>query len=318
MPLRTVFMGTAPFAVPSLEALLRAGHLVSAVVTQPDRPQGRGRQLRPSAVRTAALDAGIAVLQPEKASAPDFVAELRALEPELIVVVAYGQILRPAVLDLPPLGCVNVHGSLLPELRGAAPIQWSVINGDRETGVTTMFMDPGMDTGDIILQATEPIHPTDTAGALGERLAPLGADLLLESLRLIEAGDAPRNPQNGEHATYAPMLKRDDGAVHWSDAAFSIRNRIHGCNPAPGAFALRAGAVVKIWRAELVEQAATGAPGEVVELTAEGPVLATGTRALRILEAQPESRARTTGAELARGLRMVTGERWESGPTTSQ
>src|SRR5207248_1125687 len=207
---KVVFMGTAAFAVPCLQILRDRGHEIRAVVTQPDRPAGRGQGTRASPVKALAADQGLPVLQPEKASQPEFVDALRALAPEVIVVVAYGQILRPAVLEIPPLGCINVHGSLLPKLRGAAPIQWAVIRGERETGVSTMFMDPGMDTGDIILQVAEPIAPEDTAGSLAERLAPQGAELLARTLDLLSRGEAPLRPQDSEWATYAPLLKRED------------------------------------------------------------------------------------------------------------
>lgn len=311
--MRIVFMGTAAFAVPCLEALLAAEHEVAAVVTQPDRPHGRGLTWHPSPVKESALRYKLPILQPEKARDPDFVAELAALAPELIAVVAYGQILRAAVLELPPRGCVNVHGSLLPELRGAAPIQWAVIRGYRETGVTTMFMDAGMDTGDMIFRAREPIHPDDTAGTLAARLAPAGARLLVETVAAIAAGAPPRESQDHARATYAPMLKREDAAVAWDLPAEAVRDLIHGCNPAPGAFAGHAGKPLKLWRAELVESAPQGVPGEVVALDRDGPVVAAGRGALRLLEAQPASRPRVTGAEFARGARLEHGERLADG-----
>jgi methionyl-tRNA formyltransferase len=307
-------MGTAPFAVPSLEALVSAGHEVAAAVTQPDRPQGRGLASRASPVKIWAAERGLPVLQPEKARDPVFVQALTALEPELIVVVAYGQILKPAVLEIPPLGCVNVHGSLLPELRGAAPIQWAILRGFRETGVTTMFMDPGMDTGDIILQAREPIRPEDTAGDLAARLAPLGADLLVETVARIAAGDAPRAPQDHDRATYAPLLSREDGAISWEGDAESIRNRIHGCNPAPGAYAVGPdGRGVKIWRAQVVAEALpSGAPGEILRVEERGVVVACGQGLIRLIEVQPESRPRQQAAAYARGYRLAAGARFAS------
>src|SRR5262245_20323324 len=287
-----LFMGTAAFAVPSLRGLHETGHPLVGVVTQPDRPSGRGSQVRPGPVKQAALELGLPVLQPEKASDPAFIAEVVARAPAMVVVVAYGQILRPALLDLPPLGCVNVHGSLLPELRGAAPVQWAVIRGYQETGVTTMFMDPGMDTGDILLQAREPVHPDDTAGRLAERLAPVGAALLVETVHRIERGDAVRRPQDHHCATYAPMLKTEDGRVDWSEPAVAIRNRIHGCNPAPGAFTTRAGRLLKLWRAEALPGPAPGPPGTVAPSPEGDLLVATGDAVLRLLEVQPESRGR--------------------------
>jgi methionyl-tRNA formyltransferase len=309
--LNVVFMGTAAFAAPCLQAVVRAGHTVQAVVSQPDRPHGRGMKLQPSPVKAAAMELGLPVLQPEKASLPGFVERLRTLAPQVIVVVAYGQILRPAVLEIPPLGCINVHGSLLPELRGAAPIQWSVIRGYPETGVTTMFMDPGMDTGDMILKVAEPIRPEDTAGSLGERLAPLGAELLVRTLALVESGAAPREPQDHDRATYAPMLKREDGAIAWASTAVEIRNRIHGCNPAPGAFARRQGETVKLWRAAAVAGAAGTKPGTVLDTN---PLtIAAGEGAVQLLQVQPENRSRLDSAAYCNGYRVTPGEVWEDG-----
>ena len=306
--LNVVFMGTAPFAVPCLAALLDAGHQVLTVVSQPDRPRGRGMKLQPSPVKALALERDLPVLQPEKASHPEFVEELRRLAPQVIVVVAYGQILRPAVLEIPPLGCINVHGSLLPELRGAAPIQWSIIRGYAETGVTTMYMNVGMDTGDMIYTAACPIRPEDTTVDLAERLAPLGADLLVKTLSDLEQGIAPRQVQDSARATYAPMLKREDGAIDWMQSAVEIRNRIHGCNPSPGAFACRGEELVKLWRAEVVTGIEVQAPGTVLD--GEQLVISTGNGALRLLEVQPENRGRLSGAEYARGYRVRAGETW--------
>jgi methionyl-tRNA formyltransferase len=218
------------------------------------------------------------------------------------------------VLEIPPLGCINVHGSLLPELRGAAPIQWSILRGFPETGVTTMFMDRGMDTGDMILRESVAIAPEDTAGTLAERLAPVGAALLTRTLELLEAGTAPRTPQDAARATHAPMLRREDGVLCWEGSAEEIRNRIHGCNPAPGAYFRRNGEPVKAWRAEVVprEPAAESArPGTV--LSAEPLVVAAGSGAVRLLEVQPESRARVPGEAYSRGQRVVPGEGWQNG-----
>ncbi len=311
--LDVVFMGTAPFAVPCLQAVVAAGYRVRAVVAQPDRPHGRGMKLQAPPVKEAALALGLPVLQPEKASDPKFVAELAEQRPQVIVVVAYGQILRPAVLEIPPMGCLNVHGSLLPELRGAAPIQWAIIRGYTETGVTTMFMDPGMDTGDMILKAKLPILPEDTAGTLAERLAPLGAKLLVETLSGVGAHAAPRIPQDHAQATYAPMLRREHGAVDWTRSAVEIRNQIHGCNPAPGAHARRHGETVKLWRAEVVPGRPELAPGTVVDPSSL--VIQTGKEALRLLDVQPPNRARTDGAAFCRGYRVGVGEQWDPGLT---
>jgi methionyl-tRNA formyltransferase len=306
-----VFMGTAPFAVPALRAIVEAGHTVGAVVTQPDRPRGRGMKLQPSAVKAAALELGLPVLQPDKASQPEYIDALRSLAPRVIVVVAYGQILRPVVLDIPPLGCINVHGSLLPKLRGAGPIQWAIIRGCTETGVTTMFMDPGMDTGDMFLKASLPVRAEATALTLGEQMAPLGAALLVETLQRVEAGTAPREPQDHDRATYAPLLKKEDGALSWDRPAVELRNRIHGCNPSPGAYARRGEESVKIWRAEALPEPPGAPPGTVLD--AESLVIAAGEGRLRLLEVQPESRGRLDAAAYARGYRVTPGERWGNG-----
>lgn len=306
--MRLVFMGTAPFAVPCLRALVSSGNEVAAVVTQPDRPRGRGMALQPSAVKVAAAEHGLAVIQPERASEPAFIAGLRELRPECVVVVAYGQILRPALLEIPPLGCINVHGSLLPELRGAAPIQWSLIRGFAETGVTTMFMDAGMDTGDMILKHRVPIAPNDTAGDLTEKLAPAGAELLKETLALVAGGDPPREAQDSSLATYARMLRKEDGVVSWNVPASEVRGRIHGCNPSPGAYTVRAGSQVKLWRAEVVPGTRAAAPGTVLD--AHELIIACAPAALRLLEVQPESRGRLDGGAYGRGYRVAAGEVW--------
>jgi methionyl-tRNA formyltransferase len=260
----------------------------------------------------------LAVLQPEKASQPEFGEALRALTPEAIIVVAYGQILRPSVLEIPSLGCINVHGSLLPQLRGAAPIQWAVIRGDRETGVTTMFMDAGMDTGDTILQAAVPVTDDDTTGSLSERLAPLGAQLLVRTLDLLARGAAPRHPQDPARATSAPLLKREDGVIDWAQPATAIRNRIHGCNPSPGAVTQRDSRPVKLWRARVLEGGADGEsgtePGTVVRLEPGGPVVAAGGGAVQLLELQPESRPRMSGDAYLRGYPLTPGQRFTPPP----
>lgn len=309
--MKLVFMGTAPFAVPCLEAIAEAGHEILSVVTQPDRPRGRGMALQPSPVKIAAIELRLPVLQPERASAPDFVAAARELAPDAMVVVAYGQILRQRVLDIPPLGCINVHGSLLPALRGAAPIQWSIINGIAETGVTTMFMDRGMDTGDIIAAARTAILPDDTATSLGERLATLGADLLVRTLAEVQGGSAARTPQDAALASYAPMLTKETGAVNWNESAVSLRNRIHGCNPSPGAYCRRGAETIKLWRAAAEVENAAETAGTVVNV--QPLLVSTGEGVLRISEIQPPNRGRMSGSEFVRGYRVTRGEVWLPG-----
>jgi methionyl-tRNA formyltransferase len=312
---RILFMGTAPFAVPSIAALAAAGHELIGAVCQPDRPHGRGSQVRPGAVKAAASELGVPVMQPEKASDPAFISQVRDAAPDVIAVVAYGQILRPALLDIPPLGSINVHASVLPALRGAAPIQWAIIRGFAETGVTTMRMDPGMDTGDIILQRSTPISSGDTAGSLGARLAVMGADLLVETVTLLLEGKAPGTPQDQSRASYAPMLRKEDGLLDWRAGARDIRNRIHGCNPAPGAHTYRGERMLKIWRAEVLENAlspGSSGPGTVLVAPGDELVLSTGEGMIRLLEVQPESRSRMSGDEFQRGYRVMPGECWRS------
>src|SRR5438445_5269979 len=239
-PLRIVFMGTPAFAVPSLRALLEAdpekiGRVVG-VVTQPDRPKGRGQQLTPSPVKVLAQQAGLPILQPLKMKDPAFLETLKSWAPDLIAVTAFGRILPPVVLDLPPKGCVNVHGSLLPKYRGAAPIQWAVINGETETGITTILMDPGMDTGPMLLQEKLAILPHETAGELAARLAPLGGRLLTETIRGLLNGHVKPIPQNSALATLAPLLKKEDGALDWKSTPTALVNRVCGLTPWPGAY----------------------------------------------------------------------------------
>jgi methionyl-tRNA formyltransferase len=243
--MRIVFMGTAALACPCLEAL--TGWDVAAVVTQPDRPKGRSLHLAPPPLKVTAAKLGLPVLQPVKVR--DAIAELQALRPDVIVVVAYGQILPKALLDLPPQGCINVHASLLPRWRGAAPIQAAIWAGDTETGVTTMYMDEQLDHGDIILQRREAIRPDDTSATLHDRLARLGAELLVETLRLP---DRPRRRQDERLVTYAPKLTKADGRIDWSKPAVEIDRQVRACNPWPGAFTDRDGELLKVWKVTVV------------------------------------------------------------------
>src|SRR6059058_3849513 len=231
-PLRIVFMGTPEFAVPSLQALLEAdpeklGRAVG-VVTQPDRPKGRGQQLTPPPVKVLAQQAGLPILQPPKMKDPAFLETLKSWAPDLIAVTAFGRILPPVILDLPPKGCVNVHGSLLPKYRGAGPIQWAIINGEDETGITTMLMDAGMDTGAMLLQERVRIDPEDTAGSLSEKLAKVGGPLLIETIRRLKAGTLMPRPQDNSQATMAPLLEKDMGQIDWNSTATELANRVRG------------------------------------------------------------------------------------------
>ncbi len=284
--MRLVFMGTPDFAVPALENLLAAGHTVAGVFCQPDRPKGRGHKLAPPPVKQAALAHGIPVFQPASVKTEESLALLRRLAPACIVVVAYGKILPPAVLELPPLGCVNIHASLLPRYRGAAPIQWAVIHGDAETGVTTMQMDAGMDTGAVLEQVSCPIPPDMTAGELFNTLSALGGQLILSTLRGLEAGTLTPRPQDHAKATAAPMLDRSLSQVDWRKPAEEIHNLIRGLNPWPSAKTTLAGATLKL-HASRVLGPMGGQPGQV--LAAPGLTVCCGDgNALRLTLVQAE------------------------------
>lgn len=313
--MRIVFFGTPAFAVPYAQALRDAHHDVVAVVTQPDRPRGRGMQRQPTPVKQWAEEHGVPVHQPTNLRDEAFLAALRQLAPDVIVVVAYGRVIPPQVLELPPHGCVNVHPSLLPAHRGASPIQAALLAGDEVTGVTIMYMDEGLDTGDIILQQEMAVDPADNAGTLGERLNEVGRRLLLEALRLIEEGTAPRVPQDDARATYAPLLQKEDGLIRWEEDAVHIQRRIRAFTPAPGAFTFWRGKRVRIWRAELVTNGDRAAseipvPGTVVAVGADGITVQTGAGALRLVEVQPENGRRMEAGAFANGYRVQTGDRF--------
>jgi methionyl-tRNA formyltransferase len=307
--MRVVFLGSGRFAVPSLEALLAAGHEVLAVVTQPDKEKGRGRALSPPPVKPVALAHGLKVLQPRRIKAPEALAALRELKPDVQVVVAYGQILPRAVIDLAPLGTVNVHGSLLPRHRGAAPVQWAIVRGETETGVSTMLIDEGMDTGPVLLTRKEPIRPSDTAADLEARLARLGADLLVETLARLQAGTVSPAPQDDAMATYAPLLRKEDARVDWTATASAIEHRVRGFHPWPGTVASFAGRDLKLLRVS-PEGGPAADPGTVMAVDRDGVVVACGegTR-LRLLEVQPESRRPMPAAAFAAGARLAPGAR---------
>ncbi len=306
--LRVVFMGTPDFAVPSLQAIMSAGHRVVAVFTQPDRPRGRGHKLAPSPVKQAAAASGIPVYQPLRLRDPDALMALQALAPDVICVVAYGQILPKAVLDLPPLGCVNVHASLLPRWRGAAPIQAALLAGDPVTGVTTMFMDEGLDTGDIILERSIPITPEDDAGTLHDKLASAGAALLVETLALLAAGQAPRRPQDGAQATYAPKVDRSRAVIDWTLPSSHIRNQVRAYAPWPGAYTFHAGRILKVLQAESREESAGAQPGQVVAVEEEGFVVQAGLGTVLVRRVQPPGKGPMGGRDYVNGYRLRVGE----------
>jgi methionyl-tRNA formyltransferase len=311
-PLRVVFMGTANLSCNSLRALIESpAFQVVAVVTQPDRPKGRELKLQPSPVKELALQASLPVLQPERAREETFLGALRDLRPDLVAVAAYGQILPKNILDLPRFGCLNVHTSLLPRYRGAAPIQWAILNGDAETGVTIMKMDAGLDTGDILTQATTPIHPDDTSETLHARLAALGAELLVRTIPDYVAGKVAARPQPTEGVSHAPKIKKQDGHIDWNQAAHAIWNRVRGLVPWPGAFSYLPGQpqphLLKFWQAEPVQYA--GPPGEVLQADKTGIVVGCGRDALRILVLQREGGRRLTAQEFLAGHPLLPGQR---------
>ncbi len=310
--MHVLFMGTSPFAVPTLRALVGApGHDVLAVVTQPDRPQGRGARLGTSPAKDAALALGLPLLQPEKVRAKDFAQTVREMAPDVIVVAAFGQIIPQRVLDIPPRGCVNVHGSLLPRWRGAAPMQYALMAGDRETGVTTMMMDAGLDTGDVLLQNSLPLDPIENVAALETSLAALGAGLLLQTLEALARGDCPRTPQDPRGVTLSPSLPPDIGRLDWERPARELYNLVRGVSPKPGAYALRLGKRLKVLRAEPLEES-KAAPGVIENIGQNGITIGTTKGSLRLLEVQPESKGRMAADAWARGARLVPGQRLES------
>jgi methionyl-tRNA formyltransferase len=297
---RIVFMGSPDFAVPALEALATHYPLVG-VVTQPDRPAGRGGTLRPPAVKAAALRLGIPVIQPEKLRNPEAMLPLQAWAPDLIVVAAFGQILRPDVLSLPKWGCINIHGSLLPRGRGAAPIQAAILAGDQETGITIMKMDPGVDTGPILSQRAIPISPEDTVGTLFEKLAPIGAELLLATLPRYFSGELQPQPQPAEGITYVPVLKKEDGRLDFTQPAAALERRVRAFNPWPGTWFEWNGALVKVLRARVSEE--TG-PSAGHRLIFEGyPAIGTGAGILILDEIQPAGKKSMPGKAFLTGAR---------------
>lgn len=307
--MRIVFMGTPDFAVPSLEALLRSDDHVVGVVTRPDRPKGRGQTLVAPPVKVVAEQAGIPVVQPLKIRTPDFLETLAGWKPDLIAVAAFGRILHAPILTLPPMGCVNVHGSLLPKYRGAAPIQWALINGETETGITTMLMDEGMDTGPMLLQAKIPILPDDTAGTLAPRLARLGGQLLVQTIAGLRAGTITPIPQDHAQATMAPLLKKEDGAIDWTMSASALVNRIRGLSPWPGAYTFHGSERWTIWKAAAAPDPASSGPGTVLAVTKQSIKVATGEGTLELLEIQTANSKRMSVGHYLAGHRVSAGER---------
>ncbi len=313
-------MGTAPLAAASLRALAVApGNFVRAVVTQPDKPSGRDLKIQFSAVKEAALELGLPVLQPTRAREESFIQQLRALAPDLIVVAAYGQILPQPLLDIPRHGCLNVHASLLPKYRGAGPIQWAILDGEAETGVTIMKMDAGLDTGPMVAKKVVPIRGNVTAGMLHDQLAVVGARLLVETIPGYVRGEIVPEPQPAEGATYARKIAKEDGLIDWNATARQIKNQVRGLDPWPSAYThLESGgqsALIKIWKAEVAE--VSGEPGTVLESTSENLIVACGTQALRILELQREGRRRLSASDFIAGCPLPPGTRFSRSSRSS-
>ncbi|HWQ43438.1 MAG TPA: methionyl-tRNA formyltransferase [Desulfosporosinus sp.] len=320
--MRLVFMGTPDFSVPVLRALVSGGHEVVGVFTQPDRRAGRGKNLKPSPVKVAAEELGLPVFQPEKIKTAEGIQQLRALAPDSIIVVAYGQILSRDILQLPSKGCINVHASLLPAYRGAAPIHWAVMSGELRTGVTTMLMDEGLDTGDMLLKQEILISKDATTGEIHNELAALGGKLIIDTLDELEGGRLIPTPQTGE-SNYAALLKREHESLDWSSRAVDLHNQIRGLNPWPGAFATFRGENLKIWRSspflqtdnpseiEMFSQETMAEPGQIIEVLGEGLLVQTGEGVLRILEVQPAGKRPMSARDFFNGRHGQIGEKLE-------
>ena len=308
--LKIVFMGTPDFAVPCLKTL-NENYEVIAVITQPDRPKGRGQKLMPSPIKEYALEHNLTVLQPEKIKTSETEEQLKKLAPDLIVVVAFGQILSKAILDIPQLGCINVHASLLPKYRGAAPIHWSIINGETKTGITTMYMDVGLDTGDMILKEEVSISAKMNTGELHDTLMNIGAKTLLQTIKQIAEGSVVRNKQNDAKASYAPLLTKELERINWLLPAQEIYNLVRGLNPWPVAFSIFKGKKLKIWQTKVIDTVATGEIGTVLSITETGFTVQTGKGILEILELQPESKRKMTAKDFVCGNQIAINDKLE-------
>ena len=317
--MRVVFMGTPDFSVPCLIALVNAGYEVPLVVTQPDRPKGRGRQLAPTPIKAAALERQLNVFQPERPNRLEAVARIATARPDVLVVVAYGAILRGPLLSVAPMGAINVHASILPRYRGMSPIHWAILDGDEMTGVTTMHMDEGVDTGDMILNQTTAIGPDETTGALYDRLSEMGARLLIQTLAAIENGTAPRTPQPALGATYAGRIDKAQGAIDWTRPAHEIHNRIRAMTPAPGATGILNDQPIHLSASRLVgdDIAAAGTSGTILAITREAIRVATGAGAIDIHEIRPAGGKTMSGADYTRGRGIAPGSRFQATPTAA-
>jgi methionyl-tRNA formyltransferase len=305
-----VFMGTPATAAATLEQLLQGPDRIVGIVTQPDRPTGRGQKTAPSPVRSVAETRGIPVVAPEKIRAPEFLGPLRNWRPEIIVVVAYGRILPKTILELAPRGCLNVHYSLLPKYRGAAPAAWTIINGEAIAGVTTMRLVEKMDAGPVYLQESIAVAPDETSGSLQTKLTPIGSRLLLETLRQLKEGRLQPREQDESAVTFAPMLKKEDGLIDWNQSALAFERRVRGLDPWPGAYTHIGNKLLKVHRATVLPADGKGNPGEVVRADAGGFWVATGAGIIDLEEVQLENKRRLPGAEFIKGARIKTGDRF--------
>ena len=305
--MKIVFMGTPDFAVGALEALVEAGHEVAAVVTQPDKPKGRGKEMQQTPVKTCALKHNIEVFQPVKIKTPEAVEVLRGYEAELFVVAAFGQILSKEILDMPKFGCVNIHASLLPKYRGAAPIQWAILDGEKETGVTIMQMNEGLDTGDMLTKVIVPIEDTDTGESLFDKLAEAGAKLLIETIPQIEAGMVQPQPQDDSLSTYAKMIKKEMGQIDWKKEAVVLERLVRGMNSWPSAYTHFNGKTLKIWEADVEKGDNNTVPGTVVEVTKNSIKVQTGRDLLVLKQVQLEGKKRMDVAAFLLGYKVETG-----------
>jgi methionyl-tRNA formyltransferase len=308
---RIIFMGTPDFACPTLKKLIDQGENLLAVVTQPDRPKGRGQHLMPTPVKELALKHDISVLQPQKVRDPEFVEIVRELKPDVIVVVAFGQILPKSLLDIPPHGCINVHASLLPRYRGAAPLNWCIINGETETGVTTMLMDPGLDTGPMLLSQNTSVDENEDITSLHDRMAKMGADLLVETLNCLKSGTVTPQPQNDNDTCYAAMLKKEDGSINWHQNARNIHNQVRGMSVWPGAYTAINNQVLKIFRTHVGYGA--GTPGTVLQASKDVLEVACLSGSIFIKELQLAGKKRMGTANFLAGFPIETGTLMQQG-----
>ena len=302
--MKIVFMGTPDFSVNALENIVKAGHDVVGVITQPDKPKGRGGKMQYTPVKEKALELGLDVYQPQRVKETEFIEKLKEMNPDAIVVIAFGQILPKAILDMPKYGCINVHASLLPKYRGAAPIQWSVIDGEKETGVTTMYMNEGLDTGDIIDKVVVPIDKKETGGSLFDKLAIEGGKLILKTLIELENGTAVRTPQDDSKSNYAGMINKQLGKIDFNKSANEIERLIRGLNPWPSAYTKMAGKTLKIWDADVDDSENDSAPGTITEVGKDFIRVATGKGSLKILELQLEGKKRMKTRDFLNGAKI--------------